>query len=236
MKHSRIEESHKDNKYIFILVKYKKIRGHKRRLKQIEHWRHWHLTTDLKEILKHHENHYAKIRIYPWNGFTAGNSITPEPKGSTKLAMLNGLFDIYNNWKQQLDKIGKPYYLKIWLYEPHFSKSQVVCAINEKLDFYEDTFLEGKENKKLDASKYGSATEQLEKLTWNHCIEEEHYQNNFVGNIDEYSSPQDFYKTRRWFNRILKKPHRTTPYDERTADCFEFYSFKAGNVWVGGKN
>lgn len=127
-------------------------------------------------------------------------------------------------------------YLKIWLYEPHFIESQVVCAVGNELNFYDNTFSEGDDSKLFQTKKYGCTSNRLEQFYWQHHIEESHLENNFVGNIDEYTVPQDFYETRRWFNRMLKKPHRTTPYDEKTADCFEFYSFKVGNVWVGGKN
>lgn len=216
-------------------MKYKKIRGHKRRLKQIEHWKQFHLSANLGKILSPNEHHYAKIRIYPWNGFTGSSSKTPEPKAITKQAMLAGLLDIYDSWKLQLDNTGKPYYLKIWLYEPHFSESQVVCAIGEKLCFYDHAFLEDDDDKILDTSKYRSVAERLTLLQWVHHIDEEHHQNNLVGNPEDYASPKDYHETRKWFNRMMKKPHRITPYGNPTDECFEFYSFKNGDVWVGGK-
>jgi len=158
-----------------------------------------------------------------------------EPKGKTKQAMLNGLLDIYDSWKTQLDKTGEPYYLKIWLYEPHFSESQVVCAIGKKLHFYDNAFLQGNENKIMNTATYGIISDRLKQFEWEHHIDEEHLANNIVGNIEEYAAPQDYFETLRWFNRMMKKPHRTTPYDEPTDECFEFYSFKKGDVWVGGR-
>jgi hypothetical protein len=175
-----------------------------------------------------------KIRIHSWNGFTLGNSKTPEPKGKTKQAMLNGLLDIYDSWKTQLDETGEPYYLKIWLHDPHFSESQLVCATGKKLDFYDHAFLKGDDTKIIDTSAYGVVSGRLKKLDWEHHIDEEHHQNNLVGNIAEYATPYDYHQTKKWFNRMMKKPHRTTPYEEPTNECFEFYSFKKGNVWVGG--
>ncbi|MEL1246235.1 hypothetical protein AAEO56_18315 [Flavobacterium sp. DGU11] len=215
------------------MQKTKKIRGHKRRLKQIEYWKQFHLSTNLNEILYKWQDHYAKIRIYPWNGFTTGNSHVPEPRGKTREAMLNGLFDIYENWKMQLDKMGEPYYLKIWLYEPNFSKSEVVCAIRDKLHKYDNTFLEAENNAVLKTEPYGSARFKIEAMEWEHNIEEEHH-TNFVGEPGDYASLDDFNASRQFLKQMLKKPHRTTIYEEPIGDITEFYSFKRGNVWIGG--
>ena len=220
---------------ILILMRHKKIRGHKRRLKQIEHWQQRHCSTSVEQIVSKYHDHYARIRIYPWNGFTQGNSKTPEPKGKTRAAMVNGLLAIYDSWKKQLDTLGEPYYLKIWLYEPNFTQSEVVCAIGKKLHFYDATFLKGNDAEVLNTKQYGNATAKMETLTWEHYIEEDHYENDYVDAPEMYASLQDFYDTNRWFSRMLKKPHRTTTYDEPIGDSTEFYSFKKGNVWIGGK-
>jgi len=216
-------------------MKEKKIRGHKRRLKQIEHWKQFHVAANLERILSSWHHHYAKIRIYPWNGFTWGNSKTPEPKGKTRAAILNGLLDIYDSWQKQLDTLGEPYYLKIWLYEPNFTESEVVCATGDKLHFYDATFLKGNDTEVLNTKQYGSATNTLETLTWEHYIEESHFENDYVDDPEIYASLKDFQETKRWFNRMLKKPHRTTAYDKPIGNSTEFYSFKKGNVWIGGE-
>src|SRR4051812_38389727 len=122
-------------------VRQKKIRGHKRRNKHIDNWRLENLSFNLKDyLLNECERYYAKIRVHPWSGLSLTSSVTPEPTGKTKQKMLLGLLDIYEYWKNQLDKLGQSYYLKIWLFEPRFSQSQVVCAIGENVDFYENTF------------------------------------------------------------------------------------------------
>ena len=122
-------------------MKSKKIRGHKRIWKDIENWRLDNLDIDLADYLLNCRNRcYSKIRVHPWSGLSLTKSITPQPNRKTKLKMIEGLLDIYENWKEQLDKLGQPYYLKIWFFEPRFSKSQVVCAIGDNIDFYENTF------------------------------------------------------------------------------------------------
>jgi hypothetical protein len=121
-------------------MKTKKIRGHKRIWKDIEKWKNANLKLDL-EHLKQNERDYAKIGVYPFSAISLTNSQIPEPKTKTKKRILNGLLDIYDSWKNQLDQLNEPYYLKIWLFEPRFSKSQVVCAIGNSIDFYKNTFI-----------------------------------------------------------------------------------------------
>src|SRR5688572_16639298 len=134
----------------------RKIRGHRRRHKQIDKWVLDNLSIDLRYYLSNErDRHYAKIRIYPWSGISVTRSAIPEPTRKTKEKMLKGLLDIYHNLKTQLDEIGQPYYLRIWLFDPRFSQSQVVCAIGDSIDFYKDTFFKPDDKKEIPLKKYG---------------------------------------------------------------------------------
>jgi hypothetical protein len=217
-------------------MRFKKIRGHKRRWKQIEAWRLNNTSLFLADyLLNTSDRYYLKIRIFPWNGFTHNNSAIPQPNGKTKQLFINALIDIYNDWKVQLDILGQPYYLKIWLYEPNFADSQIVCAIGDSIEFYDTTFLEGDDEKTLDLKQYGALASKMQKLQWKHYIDEEHYENSFVGTPEIYATLKDYNETLRWFSRTMKKPHRTTLLDTPTDTYFEFYSFEKGNVWLGGE-
>jgi hypothetical protein len=121
-------------------MKLKKIRGHNRKHRDIERWRITNLELGLDHLKKYNYD-YAKILIHPWCDISITKSEIPVPKGETKQLILSGLIDIYHSWKSTLDEIGQPYYLKIWLFEPRFSRSQVVCAIGDRIDYYENMFL-----------------------------------------------------------------------------------------------
>ncbi|MBK9449519.1 MAG: hypothetical protein IPN95_08900 [Bacteroidetes bacterium] len=217
-------------------MKQKKIRRHKRIWKAIENWRLGNLDLNLTGyLLTQEDRYYAKIRVHPWNRLSLTNSVTPEPRGMTKQKILSGLIDIYEDWKNQLDKLGQPYYLKIWLFEPRFSKSQVVCAIGNSIAFYENTFFEPEVKRKLIPANYGKLKDRLEKLNWDYRLDEDHYDNTEVGEPEIYASRQDYEDAKKWFEKLLKKPHRTyqlkVPIGERT----ESYSFKRGDLWLGGQ-
>ncbi len=216
-------------------VRYKKIRGHKRRWKVIENWRLENLDLYLNEyLLNERDRYYVKIRVHPWSGLSMINSETPQPTGMTKQKMLIGLLDIYEDWKKQLDKLGHPYYLKIWLFEPRFSKSQVVCAIGENIDFYKNTFFKPEKAKKLNSDTYGQLKKRIENFTWDYRLDEDHYDNSEVGEPENYASRKDYEYTKRWFDKLLMKPHRVYDFKETIGEETETYSFKRGDIWLGG--
>ncbi len=217
-------------------MRQKRIRGDHRLHKQIDNWRLDNLSLDLTDyLLNERDRYYAKIRVHPWSGLSLINSVTPQPTGKTKQKMLNGLLDIYENWKTQLDKLGQPYYLKVWLFEPRFSQSQVVCAIGDNVDFYENTFYKPDTEKAIRFDNYGTLKSKLSKLNWDYRLDEDNYDNTEVGEREIYASRQDYEDTVKWFDKLLKKPHRTHKLKELISDATELYSFKRGDIWLGGQ-
>lgn len=169
----------------------KKIRGHKRIWKDIDQWIETHKNLDL-DYVKEYQRDYAKIRIRPWSEISLTNSQTPEPTGQTKIKILTGLIEIYYAWKNKLDKLGESYYLKMWLFEPKFSDSQVVCAIGDYLAFYENTFFKPDESKELNPENYGRLNEEIANFKWEYRLEEDHFDNSELGNPELYATMVDY--------------------------------------------
>ena len=86
----------------------KKIRGHKRRWKEIEAWIDSYKNHDIGYLTRF-DRDYAKIRVHPWSGISLTESQIPEPKGETKKRILKGLIQIYDSWKNTLEQLGEPY-------------------------------------------------------------------------------------------------------------------------------
>jgi len=149
--------------------------------------------------------------------------------------MLNGLIDIYDNWKNQLDKLGQKYYLKIWFFEPRFSQSQVVCAIGDSLDFYENTFYKPDTDKTLQPGNYGNLKTILSEFYWDYHFDEDPYVNNEFNDPESYASRLDNEESQKWFDKLLKKPHRTDKYKEPGGDTTEVFFLKRGDIWLGEK-
>lgn len=200
-------------------------------------WRLENLNINLTDyLLNQRDRYYAKIRVHPWSGISLTNSITPQPKGKTKQKILNALIDIYVDWKSQLDQLGQPYYLKIWLFEPRFSQSQIVCAIGDNINFYDNTFFKPKKTLKLNSEHYGQLKNKLESFIWNYRFDEDHYDNTEVGELEMYALKQDYEEAKKWFEKLLKTPHRTHKFREPIGDTTESYSFKFGDIWLGSKD
>ena len=214
-------------------MKTKKIRNYKQILNQIDEWRSQIIDLDI-DVVRANQRDYAKIWVSPYSNLSLGNSAYPQPKGQARKAILKVLLDTYDSWKETLDTMDEPYYLKIWLFDQRFSQSQVVCGIKSFLDFYEDTFYKPKEQKKIDPWNYGKLSSRIQSLDWQYAWDEEHFDNTSIGEIDEYATEKDFYETRRWFKDRLQKPHRRSEYSDPDSDITEYYSFRRGTVWIGG--
>lgn len=217
------------------MVKTKKIRGQRRRWKKVDQWIEVHKNLDL-EYLKQCRRHYAKIRVHPWSGISVTNSHIPEPKGTTKQRILSGLFEIYDEWKQALDNLEEPYYLKIWLFEPRFSHSQVVCAIGDSVDFYEKTFFNPSLSKGLKTEGYGYLRSTMQAYKWEYRLDEDHFDNTELGLPQDYVSLEEYQEHKKWVNKMMKKPHKTSALKEPIAKATEIYSFYRGTVWIGERN
>ncbi|MCH2231317.1 MAG: hypothetical protein MK105_13325 [Crocinitomicaceae bacterium] len=215
-------------------MKTKKVRGHRRRWSDIDRWVETHKNLNL-EYLKEYQRDYAKIRVHPWSGVSLTNSQTPEPTRQTKTKILSGLIEIYDSWKNELDKLGENYYLKIWLFEPRFASSQVVCALGDYLDFYENTFYKPEKYKKLDPTNYGLIKDVIANFNWEYRLDEDHFDNSEPGDPELYATLADYEEDKRWYEKMLKKPHRTTKFKDPIGEATESYSFKKGNVWLGEK-
>jgi hypothetical protein len=216
-------------------MRHRKIRGHKRRHKQIDHWVLDNISIDNlplhrnKLLLRNQNRYHVKIDVDPWCRIPVINSEIPEPTGKTKQKILNGLLEIYENWKIQLDKLNESYYLKIWLFEPRFSQSQVVFAIGEDLNFYENVFYKPETHKSIKLENYGSLQSKIAQFDWDYYLDEEQNYDNDVKELLEQKV------VKKWFQKLLKKPYRKIKYDEPFGEITGAYFFEVGDIWVGGK-
>ena len=210
------------------MIRYKKIRGHKRIWKNIDDWVAQNKQLDV-DYLKRNQREYVKVWIQPFGNIPVLNCEFAPPKGKTRKKIIAGLLEIYNSWKQELDKLNEPYYLKIWFYNNDVSNSQVVCAIGDCLDFYETTFYNVKENKPFPLDDFG--------LNWEH----RHFENHFT--IDDFGEPDHFYTMKEYLDnkkRIEKimqdSKTRITDYKDKSGKTTTYYSKKYADVWLGSAN
>ena len=210
------------------MIRYKKIRGHKRIWKRIENWKSYNKFLDLEHV-KDYQREYCKIWIRPYSNLCLGNSVTQFPKGKTRKKIIAGLFEIHANWKKQLDTLNESYYLKIWFYAPDVSKSQVVCAIGDFINFYDTTFHNPNENKAFPFD--------AKNLHWEHRIHEDHINEDDISDVDDWISEDEFLTNKRWVEKRIKNPKtRITKNTDESGETTIYHSFKTSDVWLGSIN
>ncbi|TNE54330.1 MAG: hypothetical protein EP338_07910 [Bacteroidetes bacterium] len=208
----------------------KKIRGNNRRFRKVDLWVQNGKTLDLEYLKENKRNDY-RVRIDPWGTrISMTNSQFPEPTKKIKQRIIIGLIEIYDCWRKQLEELNKPYYLKIWLYFPNFSNSQVVCAIDDKINFYQNTFYDPNDQKELDLKQLGRSNDMLLKeFCWTHKIEED-----FV-----YESEWEDEFDRDWLRHLnsrKKVAQRIIDIDYNSGHKDIAYGIKIGDVWLGFRN
>lgn len=207
------------------MTRYKKIRGHKRIWKNIEDWVEYNKFLNI-EYLKERQRDYVKVWVSPYKNISILESVFTPPKGKTRQKIVDGIFTIYDSWKESLEKLNEPYDLKIWFFPHDVSKCQVVCAIGDFIDFYDVTFFNPKKNKPF--------PEKGRDLKWEYRHQEHHVTKSDIGFEEEFYTKQDFLNNKRWIERIMKDPRtRMNTYDADNGAKTTYYSIKECDVWIG---
>jgi len=211
-------------------MKPRKIRGNSRLQKQIPGWIAGASFIDMNFLFEN-KYWYADLIVHPWCDISIIKSEIPEPKSATRNLIISALEEIYNNWKLQLDKLNEPYYLKIWLYEPRVSKSKVVCAIGERIEYYNNNFVSVNViRKKSDFCNKLSSEFEWDSFEDSQIWSEE----DLCSPIELYRNIEDYNESLRFLVKIKKANHKTLKID--TLDGSDTLHVQPkGVIWIGDK-
>lgn len=194
-----------------------KIRGWKRRLYHIENWYKNNTYPDFEAFEKYYED-YVKIRIDPWNRVCERN-----PPHWYSKAILARLIDIYDRWEIEYEKQNKLFDLQIWINDPNFIRSQIVCAKVDKEGIKRNNyFRKANEQTIFPKSKWNSKVYDLDKFVF-----EEYMDEDFAFENIENLEPDDI-------KELIEEGYQK---DEITIDGKPEtrYSKRVGSVWIGRK-
>ena len=138
----------------------KKVRGWKRRIRQLERFRLEHRELDV-EALRRGYKHYVKIWLDPWSRLVPRN-----PPYWFRRRILAAFIDILGTWRERLEAAGEPYYLEIWLFHPDFHDTQVVVAVGEAIGYYRTMFEPAQGASAQPPAEYHDAKYDLASLRW----------------------------------------------------------------------
>jgi uncharacterized protein (DUF736 family) len=197
---------------------HKKIRGMKRRARKLASWTEYHKQLDIDSLLKYRKE-YVKIWIRPFYNLYQINSNEigkKNPNYKFRKQVLFQLIEIYSAWKEKLDQLKQPYYLKIWLADPEFMDSQVVAALGTEIDYYNNIFKNNGESKEFPMMIQHPL---INMLAWERCV-------------NGYYVWESDLETEKEINEVRNKAIRT---DETIIDgrVERSYFINTGDMWTG---
>lgn len=170
------------------------------------------------------EEKYYNYEIEEWYGEEFGI------KGELRKKIIETLLKTYFEWKNELDKLNKEYYLAIWLYNPRMLKSEIVCAIDEKVNYYEnEKFLASNKNSEFDLNQFGVLSPELQKFTWDRKIDldaVEEWEINLPK--EQYESEKKYNKDQKFYNKLIREKFHVVEKDNE-----KIYFHPKGDVWIG---
>lgn len=180
-------------------------------------------------INKLRENNCLYFQMEDYYGFTKDK----RAKGELKQKTIEVLLNIFHDWQNKLEGLGINYYLAIWLCNPRISLSEVVCGINNTIEYYKnDVFLPNDKNLDFNSLNFGKLDEEIKKMTWELKID--------LDNVSDWelNYPKEQYKyikeykyEQRQHNKNIKNAIKII--EEPSGNL---YLFPAGDVWVGQLN
>lgn len=114
----------------------KKVRGWKRRIRDVERFERIQTTRDLGDEIARRGYAFTKIYIDPW--FRLTRRIPPV---WLQQRIVESLVRVHDAWHARLTAMGSPVHTRIWLGSPGFMESQVVGGVGDRAH-YVDAILE----------------------------------------------------------------------------------------------
>lgn len=194
-----------------------KIRGWKRRVKQVERWKTYNMNLNM-ELFKESDREYVKqwgCPFYSLRQYTLPNWY--------KRLLVQALIEIYDSWRQMLAELEEPLFLKIWVFENNFIESQVVVSYREFLHFYDDTF---SEIRNADSLPEELTTKDADSLLWSQGL--------FLTRRSENELLQDVEDGLYTLEEVQAIKESVYSIERSSNDTF--YIMNNGVVWIGGSS
>ena len=190
----------------------KKIRGWKRRIKQINAWGKHIKIPYLQYFNKAGDYTYERCFLYP---FYVLEKRQP-PLWFYKL-MIAEFVTACSEWDKVFKALNVPYDLQIWIYDPSYMWSEIICRRVEKVGDRSCYAWEAAINKPFPFAKFSTANSGLENLEWILADEETIIWEN---ELEEYNSTVE---------ELLNEGYIKKDSGENGF----YYAKKIGDLWVG---
>ena len=192
--------------------KKKKIRGFKRQVRKIEHWKKAAMDLNLWEIERNE-------RIHPLHALKKR-----QPPIWYQQLFLESLLDVYEHWDQKLNQTRKDFELQLWICFPYITDSQIVVSKGDSFHSSDRIYDPAFHSKPFPGDVFPRLKMRLEKLDWQLHIESE---------VFTESDLKRNGLTVQEKKQILSQVYQQTELYLCEGKKETIYSIKAGDVWVG---
>ena len=167
---------------------------------------------------------YYNYQIEEWYGEEFGI------KGELRKKIVETLLITYFEWKKELDNLNREYYLAIWLYNPRMLKSEIVCAIDEKISYYEyENFLASNKNKEFDLNQFGKLSTELQQFTWNRKVDLDSVHEWEINcTKDQYILEKEYNKDQKFYKKLIQENFHVIEKNNE-----KIYFHPKGDIWIG---
>lgn len=196
----------------------KKTRWIGRRIRAIEKWRSDNSILNLDSITVAHSKHLSFHKeIFSELLLEGTEIITVNQQRKIKNLIVKSMIDIYNEWDKYLKEEYDEYYLKLWIYPHSFLDSQIVIAVNDKIQFYKGLFELEIENKDIDLD-----LKSIENFKW------EKYMDHVVISESKYLGYEKDLE-------VIKSKSFKVKEEETCGEVEKYFYIPKGTIWVGEK-
>lgn len=190
----------------------KKVRGWKRRIRQLERLRLAYRELNV-EALRDGRAQYVKIWLDPWKRLVPRN-----PPYWFRRRILAALIDIHDSWRRALERTGEPYHVAIWLFHPAFHDTQVVATMGKlAAEYHHNAFRPAPHAAPRPPAAYDDPAYDLGRFRWHAGTDAK-----IVMHWPEMFTADD-----------LERFAREADHVERASTGDLLYIFDQGTVWRG---
>ncbi|WP_295772352.1 hypothetical protein [uncultured Mucilaginibacter sp.] len=191
----------------------KKVRGWKRRVHHLDRWGELIKEPHTKYFLTERGRHtYERYTVSPFY-----NLVKRHPPLWFYKLIIAKLVTAYSEWQKTFDKLNVPYDLQLWLYDPSYIRSEIICHKMQQHGERKRFSWESDLSKPFPYEKLGSKHYNLQDFEWILADDEHiHFEDDFE---DANFTAEDLLA-----DGYIRK---------QQSDGLIYYAKRYGDIWIG---
>jgi hypothetical protein len=191
----------------------KKIRGWRRRVRHLDRWGELIKQPHTKYFLTERGRHtYERYTVSPFY-----NAVKRNPPLWFYKLMIAKFIPAYSEWQKAFDKLDVPYDLQLWLYDPAYIRSEIICHKMQQHVERKRFSWESEQSEPFPYEKLGSKHYNLQDFEWTLADDEHIY-------FEDDFEDADFTVEDLLADGYIRK---------QQGDGLIYYAKRYGDIWIG---